>query len=138
MANPLPQFTHLISSIRTLYPNFAYLHIVEPRVDGWVDRTTIPASQTKERDTLHALWSPKPLISAGGHDRATGLEAAQKSGVLIAYGRLFISNPDLVRRLKEHLPLVKGNRATYYAPRDWTTTGYTDYPFAEQVTEASL
>ena len=92
MAHPEPQFTHLVSNIRNLYPDFAYLHVVEPRVDGWADRATIPASQTKERDAIYALWSPKPLISAGGHDRATGLEAAQRSGVLVAYGRLFISN----------------------------------------------
>ena len=92
MASPEPQFTHLISNIRTLYPDFAYLHVVEPRVDGWADRATIPASQTEERDVLYALWSPKPLVSAGGHDRATGLDTAQRTGVLVAYGRLFISN----------------------------------------------
>ncbi|KAF7975953.1 hypothetical protein HWV62_8076 [Athelia sp. TMB] len=131
MASPEPQFTHLISNIRTLYPDFAYLHVVEPRVDGSVDRATIPPSQTAERDALYALWSPKPLVSAGGHDRATGLDSAQQTGVLVAYGRLFIANPDLVRRLKENLPLAKGDRATYYTPRDWTTKGYTDYPFAE-------
>ncbi|KAF7977824.1 hypothetical protein HWV62_2557 [Athelia sp. TMB] len=138
MAHPEPQFTHLVSSIRSLYPDFAYLHVVEPRVDGWADRATIPTSQAKERDTIYALWSPKPLVSAGGHDRATGLEAAQRSGVLVAYGRLFISNPDLVRRLQENLPLAKGDRTTYYTPRDWTTAGYTDYPFAEQVVSAVL
>ncbi|KAF7975952.1 hypothetical protein HWV62_13717 [Athelia sp. TMB] len=138
MANPAPQFTHLINNIRTSYPDFAYLHVVEPRVDGGVDRQTIPAGQTEERDALYAIWSPKPLVSAGGHDRATGLDTAQRTGVLVAYGRLFISNPDLVRRLKENLPLAKGNRATYYTPRDWTTTGYTDYPFAEQAVAAVL
>ncbi|KAF7984526.1 hypothetical protein HWV62_13697 [Athelia sp. TMB] len=138
MASPESQFTHLISNIRALYPDFAYLHVVEPRVDGWADRATIPASQTEERDALYALWSPKPLVSAGGHDRATGLETAQRTGALVAYGRLFIANPDLVRRLKENLPLAKGDRATYYTPRDWTTTGYTDYPFAEQAVAAVL
>lgn len=92
MASPESQFTHLISNIRALYPDFAYLHVVEPRVDGSVDRATIPPSQTAERDALHALWSPKPLVSAGGHDRATGLDTAQHTGVLVAYGRLFISN----------------------------------------------
>ncbi|KAF7977826.1 hypothetical protein HWV62_2561 [Athelia sp. TMB] len=138
MAHPEPQFAHLVSSIRSLYPDFAYLHVVEPRVDGWADRATVPASQAKERDAIFALWSPKPLISAGGHDRATGLEAARRSGVLVAYGRLFISNPDLVRRLQENLPLTKSDRTTYYTPRDWTTTGYTDYPFAEQVVSAVL
>lgn len=92
MTNPEPQFAHLISSIRDLYPGFAYLHVLEPRVDGWTDRETISTIQVKERDALHAIWAPKPLISAGGYDRELGLDVAQKTGQLVAYGRLFISN----------------------------------------------
>ncbi|KZP30039.1 FMN-linked oxidoreductase [Athelia psychrophila] len=138
MTNPEPQFTHLINAIRTLYPDFAYLHVLEPRVDGWADRETISAHQVTERDALHALWAPKPLISAGGYDREMGVDVAQKTGQLVAYGRLFISNPDLVRRLKENLPLSKPNRATYYTPRDWTPTGYTDYPFAGQAVAVAV
>ncbi|KZP27658.1 FMN-linked oxidoreductase [Athelia psychrophila] len=138
MSNPVPQFTHLISTIRDLYPDFAYLHVLEPRVDGGTDRETVSVEQLKERDALHALWAPKPLISAGGYDREMGLDVAQKTGQLVAYGRLFISNPDLVRRLKENLPLAKGNRTTYYAPRDVTPMGYTDYPYAEYGATAVL
>lgn len=66
--------------------------MVEPRVDGGIDRSTVSGDQLKERDVLHALWAPKPLISTGGYDRETGLDAAQKKGQLVAYGRLFISN----------------------------------------------
>lgn len=98
MTNPVPQYTHLISTIRDLYPDFAYLHVVEPRVDGSAERTvreTVPVNQLEQRDTLHALWAPKPLISAGGYDRELGLDAAQKAGQLVAYGRLFISNVSL-------------------------------------------
>ncbi|KZP21343.1 FMN-linked oxidoreductase [Athelia psychrophila] len=132
MANPVPQFTHLISTIRALYPDFAYLHVVGPRVNGHFDRETVPVNQLTQRDTLYDLWAPKPLVSAGGYDRELGLDMAQRTGQLVAYGRLFISNPDLVRRLKENLPLTKSDRATYYTPRDGTPAGYTDYPFAQQ------
>ncbi|KZP02796.1 FMN-linked oxidoreductase [Athelia psychrophila] len=131
MANPVPQFTHLISTVRDPYPDFAYLHVLEPRVDGGTDRETVSAHQVKERDVLHALWAPRPLISAGGYDRQMGLDVAQKTDQLVAYGRLFLSNPDLVRRLKENLPLTKGNRDTYYAVGDLTPMGYTDHPYAE-------
>lgn len=92
MENPGPQFTYLIRTIRDLYPEFAYLHVLEPRIDGATDRETISVDQLKERDALHALWDPKPLISAGGYDREMGLAVAQKKGQLVAYGRLFISN----------------------------------------------
>lgn len=43
----------------------------------------------------------------------------------------YIFQPDLVRRLKDNLPLAKGDRVTYYAPRDVTADGYTDYPYAD-------
>lgn len=80
MANPVPQFHHLVSTIRDLYPDFSYLHIVEPRIDGASDRESVSAQQLHERDMLAGLWAPKPLISAGGYDRALGLEAAEKTG----------------------------------------------------------
>jgi len=41
------------------------------------------------------------------------------------YGRIFISNPDLPRRLREALPLTPYNRATFYGGE---AAGYTDYP----------
>lgn len=149
MKDPVPQFTHIISSIRDLYPDFAYIHIVEPRVDGWATRDDVPQGQVNQSDFIHDLWAPKPIISVGAFDRELGLEVAEKKGHLIAYGRPFISNvslfvylvcatilirnlfqPDLVRRLKDNISLAKGNRATYYAPRNFTSEGYTDYPSA--------
>ncbi|KZP05641.1 WD40 repeat-like protein [Athelia psychrophila] len=94
---------------------------------------TPPKLGKKDRTAVkEAPRTRQPLISAGGYDQELGLDVAQKTGQLVAYGRLFISNPDFVRRLKENLPLAKGNRAAYYSPRDYTPTGYTDYPFAQE------
>jgi len=44
----------------------------------------------------------------------------------VAFGKLFIANPDLVRRFRENLPLHEPNVATFYAKG---AEGYTDYPF---------
>jgi N-ethylmaleimide reductase len=44
---------------------------------------------------------------------------------LVAFGKPFISNPDLVRRLRENLPLAPLDRATLYGGG---AAGYTDYP----------
>jgi N-ethylmaleimide reductase len=44
---------------------------------------------------------------------------------MIAFGRAFISNPDLVARLKAGAPLAEGDRATFYGGG---AHGYTDYP----------
>lgn len=47
-------------------------------------------------------------------------------------GRYFISNPDLVRRIRESIPLTKYNRDTFYLYGPDKKEGYTDYPFAEK------
>ncbi|KIM82855.1 hypothetical protein PILCRDRAFT_7744 [Piloderma croceum F 1598] len=132
MKDPVPQYTDVITRIRDLYPDFSYIHVVEPRVDGSTTRNAVNSHQASQSDLIRDLWAPRPFISVGAFDRKLGLEVAEKKGHLIAYGRPFISNPDLVYRLKNNLPLAKGNRATYYGPRNWTPEGYTDYPVAVQ------
>jgi 2,4-dienoyl-CoA reductase-like NADH-dependent reductase (Old Yellow Enzyme family) len=67
------------------------------------------------------------LVAAGGFNRATG-EAALDAGKLdlIAFGRPFISNPDLVARMQNHWPLASAERSTFYGLHG--DKGYTDYP----------
>jgi 2,4-dienoyl-CoA reductase-like NADH-dependent reductase (Old Yellow Enzyme family) len=48
----------------------------------------------------------------------------------VAWGQLFIANPDLPRRLEEKTPLNTPNPSTFYARGE---TGYTDYPSLENV-----
>ena len=52
------------------------------------------------------------------------IESGQASAV--SFGRLFISNPDLVRRFETNAPLAEMNLKTLYTPGE---KGYTDYPF---------
>ncbi|MEH2066437.1 MAG: hypothetical protein V7K50_29925 [Nostoc sp.] len=67
------------------------------------------------------------IIAAGGFEPDTA-EAILESGIAdaVAFGRHFISNPDLPRRLKEGLPLTAYDRNTFYT---FDAHGYTDYPF---------
>lgn len=67
-----------------------------------------------------------PFILAGGFDRASA-EAALAAGQadLIAFGRPFLCNPDLVDRMRMDAPLNAPDMATFYTPGD---KGYTDYP----------
>ena len=92
MKDPVPQFTNVITRIRDLYPNFSYIHIIEPRVDGLITRDAVNSHEVSQSDFIHDLWAPRPLISSGAFDRKLGLEVAEKKGHLIAYGRPFISN----------------------------------------------
>ncbi|WEK08295.1 MAG: alkene reductase [Candidatus Pseudomonas colombiensis] len=76
------------------------------------------------------------LIAAGGFNRElaeTVLEAGDLD--LIAFGRPFISNPDLVERMQNGWPIAEGDRATFYGVNGSPTKGYTDYPaYSETVT----
>ena len=74
------------------------------------------------------------VIDSGGFTRKLGMEAvAEGHADLVSYGRLFISNPDLVLRLKLNAPLTKYNRKTFYTQDP--VIGYTDYPFLSKESE---
>ncbi|THU82254.1 NADH:flavin oxidoreductase/NADH oxidase [Dendrothele bispora CBS 962.96] len=130
MDNPIPTFTYLATELKSRFPKFAYLHVIEARVSGG---STTPESKDGSNDFLRDIWLPRPLISAGNYDRESAIKCAeQKEGQLVAFGRYFISNPDLPKRLEKNIPLTPYNRSTFYIPGDTTGKGYTDYPFADE------
>ena len=120
--DPMPLYSHAIKSLDPL--GLAYLHFVEPRSSGAgraeVNHQNVPSAMVLFRP----MWSGV-LISAGGFTGETA-DAAIAAGHAdaIAFGRIFISNPDLPRRLREGFPLTPYNRATFYGGED---VGYTDY-----------
>ncbi|KAJ7143991.1 hypothetical protein C8R44DRAFT_601317 [Mycena epipterygia] len=130
MADPKPTFTYLVSQIKKSYPEFAYIHVVEPRISGDNDHAGDTDDKTASNDFLRDIWAPKTLIAAGGYTRETALERAEKDGNLVAFGRQFLANPDLPVRLMKNIPTNKPDRKTFY--RAASSTGYTDYPFAGQ------
>lgn len=70
------------------------------------------------------------IIRSGGYDRERAeQDIASGAADLIAFGRPFIANPDLVRRLREGLPLAAADQATFYTPGP---EGYVDYPPCDQ------
>jgi N-ethylmaleimide reductase len=66
------------------------------------------------------------VILSGGYDRERA-ETDLRSGAadLIAFGRPFLANPDLVERLRTDAPLNNADMSTFYTP---DSAGYTDYP----------
>ena len=70
------------------------------------------------------------FITAGGYDREEGNKVLGEGYTdLIAYGRLFLANPDLPKRFELDAPLNKYDRSTFYTQDP--IVGYTDYPFLE-------
>ncbi len=71
-----------------------------------------------------------PLVLNSDYDGARAQAALDASEAdAITFGRPFIANPDLPRRIAEHIPLNKDDMATWYSQG---AEGYTDYPFAER------
>ncbi|KAJ3551584.1 hypothetical protein NM688_g4618 [Phlebia brevispora] len=126
MKNPIPQFSYIMSELAQRHPSLAYVHLVEPRVYSCDDMKIPPGASN---DFIRTIWSPRPLISGGGYLRENALDSAEEKGDLIAFGRSFISNPDLPIRLMKNIPLTKGDRTIYYTQ---DAVGYTDYPSAAE------
>ncbi|KII83265.1 hypothetical protein PLICRDRAFT_180531 [Plicaturopsis crispa FD-325 SS-3] len=129
MSNPIPTFGYFVEQLRDRHPDLAYLHVLDARID---DRPNPPPEETVGRSNqfIRDIWAPRPLISAGGYTRELAIEAGEK-GDLVAFGRLFIANPDLPYRLKNDLWLAKPDRSQFYVHRSVDPAGYTDWPFAE-------
>ncbi|KAK0481107.1 hypothetical protein EDD18DRAFT_1436408 [Armillaria luteobubalina] len=129
MEDPIPMFGYLVTKIRQHHADLAYLHVIEPRVAG--PETRDDAGVNESNNFIRDLWVPKLLISAGGYKREEVMKVANEKGDLVAFGRYFISNLDLLKKLKKDLPFTPYNRLTFYL-RGEVTEGYTDYPFTAE------
>jgi N-ethylmaleimide reductase len=130
-ADPMPLYGHVVKSLDTL--GLAYLHFIEPRSSGAgraeVNWQNVPSAMVLFRP----LWSGV-LIAAGGFTGETAEAAiAEKHADAVAFGRIFISNPDLPRRLQHGFPITPYNRATFYGGE---AAGYTDYPVYDELAPA--
>jgi NADPH2 dehydrogenase len=126
MADPIPQFTDVIN--KASQANIAYLHLVESRISGSEDY-----NGSDRLDFAYNLWHG-PFLIAGGYkpDEARKLVDSEHpdKDIVVMFGRYFISNPDLVYRIKEGLELSAYVRKTFYVHQ--SSVGYLDYPFSKE------
>ena len=112
------------------HEGFLYCHMVEPRLsyNGMFaadDRRRVPHGLLPFRKIFHGTF-----IAAGAYDLEEGNEVVASGYTdLVAYGRLFLANPDLPKRFELGAPLNKYDRSTFYTQDP--IIGYTDYPFLE-------
>ncbi|MCL7034891.1 hypothetical protein MKW94_021655 [Papaver nudicaule] len=103
-----------------------FLHSIEPRIPKVEDICETPYSSLPMRKAFKGTF-----ISAGGYKKDDGNKMIDENHAeLIAYGRLFLANPDLPKRFAIDAPLNKYIRDTFYIPDP--VVGYTDYPFLDQ------
>ncbi|CAL5051820.1 unnamed protein product [Urochloa decumbens] len=124
-SDPVALGNYMIQQLNK-HEGFIYCHMVEPRmaiVDG---RRQIPHRLLPFRKAFNGTF-----IAAGGYDREEGNKVVAEGYTdLVAYGRLFLANPDLPRRFELGAPLNKYDRSTFYTQDP--IVGYTDYPFLEE------
>ncbi|KAL6939970.1 NADPH dehydrogenase 1 [Hanseniaspora osmophila] len=105
----------------------AYVHIVEPRVPSPAFGEGEHEYLEGTNDFVFSIW--KGIVIRAGDYALNNTEALkdvnENDRTLLAYGRFFISNPDLVDRLEKGLPLNAYDRDTFYTPGG---KGYIDYP----------
>jgi N-ethylmaleimide reductase len=101
-----------------------YVHVVEGETGG-------PRKFPLDAVALIRSKFSGAYMANNGYDRELAIEAVQTGAAdLIAFGRLFLANPDLVERLKQGAPLNEPDQATFYGG---DARGYTDYPTLEEV-----
>ncbi|EED15607.1 12-oxophytodienoate reductase opr, putative [Talaromyces stipitatus ATCC 10500] len=135
-SNPNVHWLWLCSQIAALPAKLrpAYVHMVEPRFDEVLDEDAKMVSLAGGKPSLDVF---RPTLKKAGiaflaagnfNSQNAGPKLLEDGADAVAFGRLFIANPDLPRRLKEGLPLNQYDRSTFYGA-DPPEKGYTDYGF---------
>jgi 2,4-dienoyl-CoA reductase-like NADH-dependent reductase (Old Yellow Enzyme family) len=119
---------YVTKALQDRHPQLAYVHFVEPRGvagDGRLKPTDDPKANLAP---FRQAWKGV-FMSAGGYDAKTGVDQIEAGRAdLVAFGRLFLANPDLVKRIEKSLPINAYDRSTFYTN---DAKGYVDYPFYE-------
>ena len=116
-SNPQPLFDYIVDQLAAL--NLVFIHLIEGATGG--PRDNAPFDYASLRKRFKGAY-----IANNGYDRALADNVLDAGAAdLIAFGKLFISNPDLVERLKTGATLNELDRATLYGGGE---KGYTDYP----------
>jgi N-ethylmaleimide reductase len=119
-SNPAALYGHVVDQLAALAP--AYVHVIEGETGG----ERVPADAAQFDFAALRRRFPGAWMTNNGYARETAMEAvASGHADLVAFGRPFISNPDLVRRLRESAPLNELRVDRLYGGG---AEGYTDYP----------
>ncbi|KAI8896251.1 hypothetical protein BC833DRAFT_598232 [Globomyces pollinis-pini] len=149
-ADPFETYSYILREVVARFPKLSYVSITDPRDDalgGAAEYTsdpfraiirgiTTPVSKyAKDATTVFPEPDenhPTVVLVAGGYKPSDATESGSRTGDIMAYGRTFIANPDLVKRIREGLELNAYDRNTFYTQ---DKVGYTTYPFADENTK---
>ena len=119
-------FEHVVERLAPL--ELAFIHVVEGATGG--PRDVAPFDYEALRRRYKRAHPQGTWIVNNGYTRQMAIDAVEQGRAdLVAFGRPFIANPDLVHRLRENAPLAAVNPKTLYGGG---AEGYTDYPALEE------
>ncbi|WP_111307149.1 alkene reductase [Confluentibacter sediminis] len=117
----IPTFEYIIKKLNDY--NLAYVHLSEP----FTDVSNIPYAVTEIAKHFRPLYNGTLMINAGFTQEKGNAVIEAGNADLVSFGKLYISNPDLVERFENNLDLADYNPDTFYT---LGKEGYIDYPKA--------
>src|SRR5712691_2921628 len=125
-SNPQPLLDYIVDHLNAL--KLVYIHVIEGATGG--PRDIAPFDYGSLRKRFKGAY-----VANNGYDLELANQVlAANAADLIAFGKPFISNPDLVERLKKGAPLNEWDKATFYGGG---AKGYTDYPALGEALDAA-
>jgi len=122
-ADPQPLFEYVVRELAPL--GLAYVHVIEGATGGPRELPDRPFDYAALRVAYRAAGGKGAWMVNNAYTRELAEQALAQGADIVAFGRPFIANPDLVERLRRNAPLNEVNRATLYGGG---AEGYTDYP----------
>ena len=121
--DPQPLFEYVMRQLAAL--NLAFVHIIEGSTGGPREMADRPFDYAALKHAYRVAGGKGAWMVNNGYDKAVAEKAVDDGADLVAFGRPFIANPDLVRRLREDAPMNTPDQSSFYGGG---VKGYTDYP----------
>jgi N-ethylmaleimide reductase len=123
-ADPQPLFEYLVRQLAPL--GLAYVHVIEGATGGARELPDRPFDYAAFKAAYRNAGGHGAWMVNNGYDRAMAMDAvASGRADIVAFGKAFIANPDLVERLRIDAPLNAWDQSTFYGGGE---KGYIDYP----------
>lgn len=114
----IPTFDHIITKLNDY--DLAYLHLSEP----FSDVSHLSFAETEIAKRYRPIYKGTIIIN-GGFDQEKGNKVIEEGNAdLVAFGKPYVSNPDLVERFEQNVPLTEWDEDKFYTPGK---EGYLDY-----------
>ncbi len=123
---PQALFEYVVQQLASLH--LAYIHVIEGATGGPREMDDRPFDYEALKAAYRTAGGKGAWMVNNGYDKPMAETAVKEGDDLVAFGRPFISNPDLVRRIRESAPWNEADKATMYGGGEH---GYTDYPFLD-------